>query len=40
MCASTYAEDSSGNYVTDCEKKDGIYFSHAYTILAAYNVNV
>lgn len=41
MTAGTYpGEDEYGNPLGDAYEKDGIYYSHAYSILAAYEVNV
>lgn len=41
MCAGTYpGEDSDGNLLGDAYERDGIFYSHAYSILAAYEVNV
>lgn len=40
MCGGTYGEDPNGNVVGDTESRDGIFFSHAYSILAAYEITV
>lgn len=39
MCGSTVVELDGEDMCDDCEI-DGIYFGHAYSILAAYEVNV
>lgn len=40
MAASTYAEDPSGGMHGDDDARDGIFYMHAYSILAAYVVNL
>lgn len=39
MCGSTYAELDGEDYC-DAYEIDGIFFAHAYSILAVYEVNV
>lgn len=40
MCGATYGEDPTGTSVGDSEARDGIFYSHAYSILAAYELRV
>lgn len=40
MCGATYGEDDDDCEMTDSENKDGIFYSHAYSILAAYEINL
>jgi len=40
MAGATYGENPDGDAVGDDEAKDGIFYSHAYSILAAYEINV
>lgn len=42
MCGGTYSgKDKWGNYIEgDTETRDGIYYTHAYSILAAYEVEI
>lgn len=41
MAAGTYSgQDEYGNILGDAYQRDGIFYSHAYSILAAYQVEV
>lgn len=40
MAAASYGEDQDGNEVGDSEARDGIFYGHAYSVLAAYEVNI
>lgn len=40
MCGATYGENPDGDMCGDSDSKDGIFYSHAYSILAAFLVNV